>query len=290
MSAHVNKLIAIGIALTTSFASTTIIAQDAGPAPSPHPAMTASPVAQPFALNLSDTEKVERSEKFNHSKKCLELALENEGLHNQLQLCREQLLGTSGRNSCEAKTRDSDVKLDSVKSQATASDCGLDSQENERNFSSALVQAARAGNTDAQMCYFEWASPLISTAYIARYKKEAGLYMQKALQRGDWRMVQLLTTSNETLAHGGAGPIGNMSIIGSWFTIYRAIRLLQRGAAPDYKNSLAPRAKEAASHLTREQINNANVRAAQEFRLHFSSSPMLSSDPIPCLNTEAQVN
>lgn len=290
MSAHVKNRIAIGIALTACFASTSIIAQSAGPVPSPRPAMTTSPVAQSFTLNLSDAEKTERSEKFNHSKKCLQLALENEGLHNQLQLCREQLLGTAGRNSCEAKTKDSDVKMNSVKSQATGEACGLDSKENEQNFSSALVQAARAGNTDAQMCYFEWVSPLTSAAYIARYKREAGLYMKEALQRGDWRMVQLLTTSNETLAHGGAGPMGNMSIIGSWFTIYRAIRLLQKGAAPDYKTALAPRAREAASHLTREQIQNANIWVAQEFRLHFSNSPTLSSDPIPCLNAEAQVN
>ena len=239
-------------------------------------------------MNLSAAEQGARSQAFRQGKQCLELSLASEGLRNKTQICREQPLGSEGRNTCEAQTKDADIKLDTFKAHATSASCSQDTQTAQNDFAKALVQAARAGDVDAQMCYFEWAGPLSSPESIERYKREAGIYMRRAMQRGDWRMVQLLTAPPESVAHGGVGPMGNLDITGKWFTVYRSNRLLELGAIGDFKQSLALTAKSAAAHLTQDQVKNANTWAGQEFKRHFANSAQLSAAPVACLNPQAQ--
>lgn len=243
-----------------------------------------SPVSQPISANVSVVDQNARSKQFHQNKQCLEASLSAEHLRNALQVCQEQPLGSSGRASCDQQTHGFDVKSQALATQSANAGCSQDAETTHRKFSSSLVQAARAGDSDAQLCYFEWAGPLSGAGDISLYKREASLYMQKAMVRGDWRMVQLLTTPPESVAHGGVGVMANLDIIGKWFTVYRADRLLMLGANEDYKKALQVDAKDAASHLTAAQINNANVWAAQEFQRHFTNSPKLSAAPVSCLN------
>lgn len=246
----------------------------------------ASPVSQPISTNVSAVDQNARSQLFHQNKQCLETSLSAEHLRNALQVCREQPLGSAGRASCDQQTHGFDIKSQSLATQSANAGCSQDAETTHHKFSSSLVQAARAGDSDAQLCYFEWAGPLSGAGDVSLYKREASLYMQKALARGDWRMVQLLTMPPESVAHGGAGVMSNLDIIGKWFTVYRADRLLMLGASEDYKKALQMDARDASSHLTAAQINNANVWAAQEFQRHFTNSPKLSGAPVPCLHVE----
>jgi hypothetical protein len=287
MHAHARNFM-LGISAVLAMASAAMAQSAASPSAVASAASTVSPVDQPLSMNLSAAEQGARSQTFHQSKQCLELSLASEGLRNKTQLCREQPLGSEGRNTCEAQTKDAEVKLSTLRAHATSVGCGQDTQAAQQDFSKALVQAARAGDVDAQMCYFEWAGPLASPASIGRYKREAGLYMHKAMQRGDWRMVQLLTTPQESVAHGGAGPMGNLDVVGKPFTVYRANRLLWLGAAGDYKTFLARSAHSAAASLTPDQIENANTWAWQEFNRHFTKSSPLAEAPVACLAPPTQ--
>jgi hypothetical protein len=288
MRAHVRNLMLLGFPAVVAVTGMAMAQSTASSSPAATAVTAASPVDQPVSMNLSSSEQSARSQTFQQGKRCLELSLASEGLRNKTQLCREQALGSQGRTTCEAQTKNADIRLSSLQAHAGTAGCGQDADQTQHDFAKALVQAARAGDVDAQMCYFQWAGPLSSPGSIGRYKREANLYMSKALQRGDWRMVQLLTTPSESVAHGGAGPMGNLDIVGSWFTVYRADRLLWLGATGDYKQSLAQSAQSAAAYLKPEQIKNANTWAWQEFKRDFAHSPKLSAAPVACLNPDAQ--
>jgi hypothetical protein len=285
MRAHVRNLMLPGIPAVIAMTSAAV-AQSTAVQSVVAAASASSPVDQPIAAGLTATEQSARSESFRHGKQCLELSLASEGLRNKTQICREQPLGSESRNVCESQTKDAEMRLGTMNTHAADAGCGQDTTTAQRGFAQALVQAARAGDVDAQMCYFEWASPLSSPESIERYKREATLYMRKAMERGDWRMVQLLTTPQESVAHGGAGPMGNLDVVGKWFTVYRADRLLWLGATGDYKIFLARSARSAAATLTPDQIKNANTWAWQEFKRYFTKSAPLSAAPVACLNPQ----
>jgi hypothetical protein len=270
------------MAMTSAAVAQSTATQSTAAAPT-----TSSAVDQPISAGLAETEQSARSETFRHGKQCLELSLASEGLRNKTQLCREQPLGSKSRDVCESQTKDAEMRLSTLNTHAADTGCGQDTAAAQSGFARALVQAARAGDVDAQMCYFEWTGPLSSPESVERYKREAALYMRKAIERGDWRMVQLLTTPQESVAHGGVGPMGNLDVVGKPFTVYRADRLLWLGATGDYKAFLARSARSAAASLTPDQIKNANTWAEQEFKRHFTKSPALSAAPVACLNPQA---
>jgi hypothetical protein len=283
MRAHLKPLLLfISVPVTASL--TFGVDAQTTPTASAASSVLASPVAQSVAASVSSQDQTRRSQAFHQTRQCLERSLAVEHLQNATRLCNEQPLGSAGRASCEKQTKAEDVRTLSLRAGSSDASCGQDAGSLQQDFSNTLVQAARAGDADAQLCYFEWAGPLSTKDDVLRYQREASLYMQKAMARGDWRMVQLLATSPESVAHGGAGVMGNLDIIGKWFTVYRADRLLQQGATGDYRQVLQTDASEAARHLTSTQISNADTWAQQEFTRHFTLSPPLSAAPVPCLH------
>ncbi len=242
-----------------------------------------SAVSQPITEASSATDQDAWSSKFQYAKKCLELAIEAEQLSNSFNLCQEQLIGTPGRKSCDLKTKDANIKSRALTGNAIAAGCPADTNTAGRNFSMSLVNAARAGVADAQLCYFQWSGPLSGTGDIKRYKQEASLYMQKGLENGDWRVAQLLATSPEGVDDNAAGIMVNLDIIGKWFTAFRANRLLELGATGPYKATLHKAAQDAARHLSKAQIENGNAWANHEFIRHFTNSAVLTKSPDTCL-------
>jgi hypothetical protein len=284
MRAHIKRILISISAPIAATMSWTAAAQTATTPATTSSSALVSPIAQPFSTNTSAEDQSHRSQAFHQTKQCFERSLALEHMQNATRLCSEQPLGSAGRTSCEKQTKGYDAKSFALRTSSTSTSCSQDAEATHRSFSNALVQAARAGDPDAQLCYFEWAGPFSTTEEMSLYKREATLYMQKAMERGDWRIVRLLATSPESVAHGGAGAMANLDIIGKWFTAYRADRLLQLGATGDYRQSLQWESDDAARHLSSGQVSNANTWAKQEFARHFAQSPQLSSAPIPCLN------
>jgi hypothetical protein len=242
-----------------------------------------SAVSQPINSAMSVADRAVLEQKFRDSKKCLEADIEAEQLRNSFNVCQEQLLGSPGRKSCDLKTKGANMKSQSLTSIAIAAGCPADTDAANRSFSMSLVNAARAGIADAQVCYLKWAGPLSAPGDIARYKSEASLYIKKGLENGDWRVVRLLATSPEGVEGNDAGIMANLDIIGKWFTAFRANRLLELGASGPYKAALHKKAQDAASHLSEAQIVNGNAWAKQEFRKYFANSPALMKAPTTCL-------
>lgn len=251
--------------------------------------VNASAVSQPVNKAISTADQVALAQKFQYSKKCLETSIQAEQLLNAFNVCQKQLIGSPERNKCDLKTKGADTKSRALTGSATVAGCPADADVASRDFSISLVNAARAGVADAQLCYFEWSGPLSAPGDIARYKREASLYMQKGLENGDWRVVQLLATSPQGVEGNGAGLMSNLDIIGKWFTAFRANRLLELGATGPYKTELHRTAQDAAHHLTKAQIENGNAWANHEFRTHFSNSPVLTKAPDTCLNLTGDV-
>lgn len=229
-------------------------------------------------------------EKVSVFKMCLESAIEAEQLNDSFYICHKQLIGTPGRMSCDLKTKGTDIRSRALTGNAIAAGCPTDTNIAHRNFSTSLVNAARAGVAAAQLCYFQWSGPLSVSGDIDSYKYEASLYIQKGLENGDWRVVQLLVTTPVRVDANGADFMYNLETYGKWFTAFRANRLLERGAADPYKASLHRTAQEAARHLSKAQIENGNAWANQQFRQHFAKSPVLTGVLDTCLTSTSDAD
>lgn len=81
----------------------------------------------------------------------------------------------------------------------------------------ATKQAAKRGDVDAQLCYLrgDFFSPegkqIFTDAENEQYKKDAPRYVDAALKRGDWRVVELLNTRH---FHPGSGPLRLLEGVG----------------------------------------------------------------------------
>jgi hypothetical protein len=223
-------------------------------------------------------------EQFHGAKRCFELGLQVEATANVNQVCKS--LGPKAaqdeRCSSDKTAMRSRRIIDAQKEQAS---CSADPIVLEKNFHTALVTAAEAGDIDAEVCYIGGWSPLAPNERDS-YIKNAQAYIRKGMARGDWRVVELMSRSP---TDGGAGIMINLPNFGSHFTTYRFNRLLQLGATGDFADIARVNADNEARFLTRAQVANGNEWAREEYRKHFSHSPKLTAAPTPCLsNTSAE--
>jgi hypothetical protein len=120
------------------------------------------------------------------------------------------------------------------------SGCG-ETSDMERRLFEATKEAAQAGDADAQMCYLQanfvadTGESLFTDADVEEYRRVAPQYVEAALRRGDWRIVELMTKRS---FHPGAGPVTQLPDIGEKETIYKMTRLLRLGASGFYAKRL----------------------------------------------------
>jgi len=196
---------------------------------------------------------------------------------------------SSGMNSCsrhkgvnsEQCARWSKALEESSKANASSRGCSGDPSVLEREFRKAVIIAAKDGDEDARICYVDGAFFTPKDVDIDEYRVNAHRYLKEAIERGDWRAVALL--AKDSPDHDGMGVMSSMDIIGKPFTLYRANRLLQLGAADGLKKIYADNARVAAQRLTNAQIVNANVWAAQVYSKYFDKSSKLTSNPSGCM-------
>ncbi len=171
--------------------------------------------------------------------------------------------------------------------------CG-DTNDAERRYFEATKQAARNGNAEAQICYLNGdfgassEDPLLTAADMEEYKRLAPRYVDAAIRRGDWRIVQLMTRRS---FHPGVGPITHIPGIGKPETIYKMTRLLRLGASGSYARILDSQLRgmihpdlvpEAA--LPDDVVERGNAWAQQTFNEYFSGVPGLTERPTVCMD------
>ena len=151
------------------------------------------------------------------------------------------------------------------------------------------IQAAKAGDPDAQLCYIEskfWVNGRamdFSDDDRAEYQRDAPIYIQQALERGDWRVATLLSSKR---ASGMRNTVGSDDA----YVQYKMNRLLRLGADGQYAETLDRDAQidylsagiSQAPRLSQEQIAQANAEAKDYYDRSFKNQPPLSEAPKVC--------
>jgi hypothetical protein len=207
-----------------------------------------------------------------------------------MKLCQQEMR-PEFRHSCQLELDTSQQRMQDLNLRLGA--CAeLDEKELDDLRYKAVTEAAQLGDVDAQMCFVQSDFDLrknhkLSDDDIEKYQIDAISYVTNGLQRGDWRVPQLMTTSARVLSHSR----GFLSLVtdADDLTVYKMTRLLSLGAAGDYavklKNTLAEyveSSKTTSSGLSAEQLAEGDAWAQDEYRQYFASSPVLTAAPNPC--------
>ena len=177
--------------------------------------------------------------------------------------------------------------------------CG-DTTDVATRYFEATKQAARAGHADAQMCYLQGefgtsnGKPILTDAEVEDYGHVAPQYVDAALQRGDWRIVELMTKDS---FHPGIEPIRQIPSIGKPETIYKMRKLLRLGASGPYAKSLDsdlegmihPDVNPEAA-LPADVVKKGDAWAQQTFNEYFSGVAGLTERPTVCMEPIGKID
>lgn len=173
-----------------------------------------------------------------------------------------------------------------------SSGCG-DTTDVETRYFEATKQAAQAGDADAQLCYLQGSFAADSgerpftDAGVEEYRRVAPQYVDAALRRGDWRIVELMTKDS---FHPGVEPIRQIPGIGKPETIYKMRKLLRLGASGFYARRLdmdlngmihPDLVPEAA--LPADVVRRGDAWAQQTFNESFAGVTGLTEAPTVCM-------
>jgi hypothetical protein len=176
-----------------------------------------------------------------------------------------------------------------VSARAKLKSCGATDHIVER-YRDAVRAAADEGDPDAQMCYLQSdfsdgaGEPKVTAADVAEYDARATQFVDHAFERGDWRVVELLSSRH---LHGGLR--NSLPGIGLPQTVYKMDRLLRLGASGDYANFLDATMDSIlhpdlipASALSPADAAAADAWARQTYNEHYSAAPPLTKAPVIC--------
>jgi len=181
--------------------------------------------------------------------------------------------------------------LDSAQRSFAKWGCG-DEHDLFPKYYESTKQVAKSGNPDAQLCYLQSnfldlnGKAPYAQADRTDYQTASPKYIQNAFTRGDWRIVELLSTDH----HGGIiGLALYIPNIGTPDTIYKMTRLLRLGARGEYAEQLDARLDTMARpdghenpDLPQAEIAELDDWAQETFSQYFAGAPGLSKPPYPC--------
>lgn len=181
--------------------------------------------------------------------------------------------------------------LDSAQRSLAKWGCG-DERDLFPKYYESTKDAAKSGNTDAQLCYLQSnfldlnGKAPYTQADGAEYQASAPKYIEAAFSRGDWRIVQLLSSDH----HGGIiGLALYIPNIGTPDTVYKMTRLLRLGANGEYAEQLdsmldtlvRPDGHENPE-LPQARVADLDAWAQKTFSQYFAGAPGLTKPPFPC--------
>ena len=155
----------------------------------------------------------------------------------------------------------------------------------------AARAAAKAGDTDAQLCLidgnFDRRLMALSDEELEQHQIETIYYFENGLERGDWRVAQAMTMGSQALSH--ARGLESLLVNGDDLTIYRMLRLLRFGARGEYATTLDARLREytdarlnGLEGFDPVKLAEADAWARVEFERNFTKSTPLDRPPEVC--------
>jgi len=249
------------------------------------PTKEQSDTRRPPPPPIQQSELVQASLAFKSLRQCHISMSRLTSLRNRLAACVSAAQYEGGHDAvCDKLAPELDTKIQAVEAQLSS--CGTVPAQVELDYYQAVTQAAKLGNADAQICYvrgnFRRISPWTDEE-IRQYQDQAQRYVDEAVARGDWRIVALLGTTNNYLAHTG-GLMTHLAI-GDAETVYKMNRLLRLGAIGDYANLLDTRINGFIVQLSPQQVALADEWAQDFFELHFANSEKLVAAPKTCTDS-----
>jgi hypothetical protein len=181
--------------------------------------------------------------------------------------------------------------IDSAQRSFANLSCG-DEHDLFAKYYNSTKESAKSGNSDAQLCYLQSDfldldnKPPYTQADIAEYQAASPKYIEDAFSRGDWRVVQLMSSDHHGAITGLSLYIPN---IGTPDTMYKMTRLLRLGASGEYAEQLdakldtiaRPDGKENPE-LPQARVADADAWAQKTFSQYFAGAPRLSEPPSTC--------
>jgi hypothetical protein len=151
-----------------------------------------------------------------------------------------------------------------------------------------LLDMARLGDPEAADCYvsadFALSEVQLSPDAVEEYRLNAEALIRDGMEKGDWRMVELMQTANDRDGHAQSDQHTWFQEIstGNSVRAYGYTRLLRLGASDSYGAQLDHALETRKAALTPQQIAEQDAWAEQEFKAHFTQSPSLNERIPPC--------
>ena len=204
---------------------------------------------------------------------------------HQLGMCNS--VGAEGDADLKAfcERREALILASAAADNARLSSCSsLDPGAAEQKNFEYTSRAAALGDVDAQLCYvnadFKLPRPWTAQEHTD-YADRAPQYVEAALSRGDWRVVEILRVASRGVAEE-RGLVYQLTT-GDQLAIYRMNRLLRMGAVDDYARYLDNLLERPVFPHDEEEIAQADRWVRTVFNDHFRTSPSLRTAPNTCL-------
>lgn len=175
-------------------------------------------------------------------------------------------------------------KLTAVRDRSS-SECHVgDALSTERSFFYDTVRAAIAGDSDAQVCYLGSRFRLdreFTEAEMEQYKKLASRFAREGLERGDWRVTEVLRRATPAVVQQNA-LMAHLPELGP-LMLYRMNRLQAMAANNEqYAAFLEINAAGLERRLSKQEVAEAQSWAQAYFQQYFSHSGKLNTYPRNC--------
>jgi len=142
--------------------------------------------------------------------------------------------------------------------------------------------SAAAGDLEAQLCYvqndFELNRPR-TPEENQLFERDAPAYVESALRRGDWRIVEILFWKRGR--HTNEALLPDSITTNDGDSARKYARLMRRGAGSDSFRQLMDMESRASSS-TKGELAELDAWAERMYQMYFSKSPLLHESPIVC--------
>ena len=156
---------------------------------------------------------------------------------------------------------------------------GMDTGAQKGAIYPLLWQAAKLGDHDAAACYVAADFPLnddqLRPTAIDEYRRNAATLIRDGMERGDWRIAELMEAANDRDGdpHRGRYSWFREISAGNPAIAYGYNRLIRLGASDGYARQLDRALDARRAELSPQQIEDQDAWAKKEYETHFARSP-----------------
>ncbi|MEF3082081.1 hypothetical protein V3391_07615 [Luteimonas sp. SMYT11W] len=239
----------------------------------------------PAAPSLSNHPANSAAQDFRRSNTCVSSMREIASMSSQMGICSSiaEIADNDAKQFCERKRAEVQARMGAEESNLSSCVTQDPLTEEERYFENT-VRAAALGDVDAQLCYvnanFKLQRPFTAEENKAYYDS-ARKYIDAAISRGDWRIVEILRSAGPGVAQ--AESLLFQVTAGDQVTVYKMNRLLKLGAEGRYAQTLDNLNEVPVHPYGPSDVEEADEWARRTYESNFRKSPRLREAPMRCL-------